>query len=134
MRKQVRTMQIKVSLHEQVRIKQRLGLPKRAMQRHITIVMRNGLKPDQLKGSLLEYINYQMDKYPSQRNNPVVYGHHLYVFNDLKLITVLKLPNELKALVNLLNHQKAPLDRSRKGQDFGRPDLRSVPATERLTK
>lgn len=98
-------MNLKITRHGKERMKQRLGLPKRAIRRHLKIVVDDGLRHKDLNGSLLSYINWQVIKYKYKCNNPIVHGHHLYIFNDQTLITVVELPTKLKTLADKLNHK-----------------------------
>ncbi len=103
--KPITVMAIKLTRHGKQRMKERLGLPKRALRRHVKIVLKEGLTHNQLNGSLLSYINWQVIKFRHNCNRPIVHGHHLYIFNDDTLITVLELPTKLKCLADRLNHK-----------------------------
>lgn len=98
-------MALKITRHGKNRMKERLGLPKRAIRRHLKIVLKDGLTHKEMNGSLLSYINWQVIKFKHKCNKPIVHGHHLYIFHNETLITVLELPTKLKALADKLNHQ-----------------------------
>lgn len=87
-----------ITRHAEKRLRQRLGLPKRAIKRHIEIVMNDGLRPRKTAGSLHYHISKTIGKYDRRCDNPIIYGHHLYLFRGCRLITVLDLPNSIKPL------------------------------------
>lgn len=93
---------IKINDHAQLRIKQRLGLPRKAMRRYVQTVMADGLTHSQTKGSLKKYITETIHRHEGKCNHPVVYGHHLFLFRGFRLITLTELPTELKPLADQL--------------------------------
>lgn len=106
-KKKPKRMKVELTRYGRKQMKERLGLPKRAMRRHMNIVISEGLRFKHLNGSLANYISWQVIKYHGKCNNPIVYGHHLYVLNNHTLITVLDLPTKLKPLADKLNQEKS---------------------------
>lgn len=90
-----------ISKHAQKRIKERLGLPKRAVRAHVAKVLEYGSGLDQMKGQLRKYVEYRCIAYENRCDNPRLYGHHLFFFSGETLITVLEVPTELRKHINL---------------------------------
>ena len=85
-----------VSNHAEKRIRERVGLKKKCVDKNAEKALEKGLKHSDVRGRLKKY----MDKiYLSGRNvnNARIYHHFVYLFHDNLLITVVPLPRELHA-------------------------------------
>ncbi len=94
-----------VTKHATQRTKDRLGLSKKLASDHAEKALKYGLTHSETKAGLKKYV----DKVYFQNygaNNIRVYQHHVYVFADTKLITILNLPNNLCGLADKLQKKK----------------------------
>lgn len=82
-----------ISEHGYARLKQRNGWSRKASARMIGKVYQNGLRPDQVKGYLKNWINNKAD-YGKAGNEFVLFGEKLYIFNGNTMITVLPTPSK----------------------------------------
>ena len=86
--------ELRVSRHGNRRARQRVGLPKRAVDRMARKALERGIGYREATGRLKEYIGWLYEKYDGNGNNIRVYGDKVYVFHDTILITVLNVPGE----------------------------------------
>jgi hypothetical protein len=86
--------EVSISEHASTRMKERLGIPKSAHQRTAQRAFDQGVKHSETFGNLCRYLDKQYLSH-SQANNMRVHGHHIFVFADTVLITVLHLPQNL---------------------------------------
>ena len=84
-----------ISKHAHERIKERCGLPKKAVKRSAMIALEKGLTHKESTGNLRKYFNYLFLSH-GKGTKIRLYGNHTYIFNHKTLITVLPLPNEYK--------------------------------------
>ena len=77
------------------RIKERCGLPKKAVERSATLALQKGLSHKESTGSLKRYFDYLFLSH-KKGSNIRLYGNHVYIFTQNSLVTVLPLPNEHK--------------------------------------
>ena len=89
--------QIIVTNHAEKRFKQRVGLPKKACQKHAERAYNEGIKHVDVKGNAGKYLDRLYLEYRTA-NQLRVYGEFVYLFNNRTLVTVLKLPQNLKNL------------------------------------
>lgn len=91
----------RITEHAYLRMKQRMGLGKKACDRIVTKVRALGINTDNSYGKLKDYIHEQSIKYENNIE-AVVYGEIVYIFKreleTLTLITVYLLPNQLKTI------------------------------------
>lgn len=83
-----------ISDHAGERMKERLGIPKSARQRTAQRAYDEGLKHADTIGNLRRYLDKQYLSH-GQANNMRIHGHHIFVFSNASLITVLHLPQNL---------------------------------------
>lgn len=89
-----------VTQHAQTRIKERCGLPKKAIKKNALIALQNGVCHNETTGRLKKYIDWLFLSY-GYGGNIRLYNNHVYIFTiSDKLITVLPLPNIYKNAVN----------------------------------
>ena len=84
-----------VTKHSKKRIKERMGLPKKSIQRQATLAIERGYSHRETKGNLRKYIDRVYLSH-RQGNNIKVYNNHIFVFQNTILITVLKIPAKLQ--------------------------------------
>lgn len=84
-----------VTEHAKDRTRQRVGLPKRAVEMNAERAFEEGLKHGELNGSLKRFVDtlYLQDRVA---NNIRVYCGNVYLFAGRKLITVIQLPQKYR--------------------------------------
>jgi len=80
-----------VTKHGEKRMRERLGLNRRASRRIAQKALENGLTRDDLDGKLRKYVNSAWNQYKTA-DNMRIYHRHLYIFQESTLITVFLLP------------------------------------------
>ena len=86
--------------HAKKRIKERCGLPKKAMERNANKALNEGILHTECTGRLRKYVDYLFLSH-GKGGNIRLYGNHVYIFTKTEnLITVLPLPNAHKDAVN----------------------------------
>ena len=86
-----------VSKHAIKRMKERLGLPKKACQKASDIAFEKGVKHSNTKGRIHKFFTYLYHRNKTA-NNLRVYGKYVYVFAGNTLITVVPLPSTMRHL------------------------------------
>ena len=87
---------LNINAHARNRIKERCGLPKKAVERSVILALEKGLTHKESKGSLRRYYDYLFLSHGCGANIRL-YGNHAYIFTRNTLVTVLPLPNAHKA-------------------------------------
>lgn len=85
-----------VTRHGEKRIRQRVGINKKAVAKNADKALVYGLDHNRAKGRLKHYIEWLYNKCGGTGNNIRVYNGYVYVFHDETLITILYLPNEYR--------------------------------------
>lgn len=83
---------IGVTRHGSKRVKQRVGIPKKAVERNAQKALICGIDHKHATGALQRYLAMLYNKYDGNGNNIRIYNDFVYVFHDEILITVLNLP------------------------------------------
>lgn len=96
-----------VTKHGAKRIKERLGLPKKAVEKNAAMALEHGLSHSECKGDLKRYIDGLYFQHGSGSKYRI-YNHHIYcfTFNTNKLITTMDLPPKLHKLADKLQKRK----------------------------
>lgn len=81
-----------VSRHGEKRLRQRVGLPKKAVERNAQKALVDGIDHRNAPGDLRRYLAALYNRYDGNGNNIKVYNDKVYIFHDTVLITVLNLP------------------------------------------
>ena len=87
--------EIVMTSHGVKRSKERVGLPKRALERNAEKAFENGLKHSELSGSIKRYVDALYLRY-EKAGNIRIYCGKVYIFCGTKLVTVLDLPAKFK--------------------------------------
>ena len=85
---------LRITKHGSDRTRERIGIPKKAVDRAAAIAFEKGLKHSDTCGGLKRYLDYLYFRGDGEANNMRVYGDHIYMFHDTTLITVLSVPPE----------------------------------------
>ena len=87
---------MRVTRHGNNRARERIGIPKKAVERNAETALLFGLDISQSTGSLRRYLSALYERYDGAAGNIRVYGNFVYIFNYDILITVLNLPTEYR--------------------------------------
>lgn len=95
-----------VTKHSAKRIRQRLGLNKKSVEKQAQKALDYGVSHKEATGKLCQYMNgvFLTNYRPT---NMRVYNRTLYLFREDKLITVLPLPNRYWAQADKLQQRKS---------------------------
>lgn len=96
-------MDIHITEHAAIRLRKRVGIRKKSIRAVAIKAFKRGITHAQAKGRLKHYMDkiYLKHHYAT---NLRVYGMHVYVFQDVRLITVLRLPQVLSKSRNNCIH------------------------------
>ena len=91
---------MEIRTHAKKRMKERCGLPKKAIEKNAEKALIDGVRHNECTGRLKKYIDYLFLSH--QKGGKIrLYNNHVYVFTLLdELITVLPLQNAHKNAVN----------------------------------
>ena len=89
-----RLHELQVSKHGAKRARQRVGLPKRSVERNAQRALTEGIGYREASGALRRYISWLYESYDGNGNNIRIYGDKVWIFHDAILITVLNVPGE----------------------------------------
>lgn len=96
---------MKITNHARLRGAERLNLPLEPFKRLAGIAMERGLSHAETTGKLNRYVT-SLYMNGHNANNIRIYGDFVYLFKGGTLITVLALPNNMKAIANKLKNKK----------------------------
>lgn len=99
------TIAVTVSHHALRRGKERLGLNRKAMIRHTHKVIADGLCFADFQGDFSAYLAERIHE-ELEYGDVRVYGHHIYIFSENNLVTVLTVPLEYRAAVARVRGQR----------------------------
>lgn len=96
---------VDVTKHATRRIRQRLGINKKSVDKNAERALQFGITHSEAKGKLCKHMDgiYLQNRRPT---NMRVYNHSVYLFRDKTLITVIPLPHRLWALADKQQKQK----------------------------
>ena len=83
-----------VTRHGKKRSRERVGIPKRAVDKNAKTALEKGLRYEDTAGALRRYLDYLYWRGNGAANNMRIYGNHVYLFHGEVLITVLNVPPE----------------------------------------
>lgn len=86
------TQELVISKHAYTRMKERNGWSRKAAERMVQRVYKEGLRPEQVKGYLKGWIKKKYG-YCNEGDEYVIYGEMLYIFNGRTMLTVMPTPN-----------------------------------------
>ena len=87
-----------VTRHADRRIRQRVGLPRQAVERNAQAALEHGLCHAETAGNLHRYLQALYFKFESA-NNTRIYNDQVYIFHNEILITVFPLPQRYRNAV-----------------------------------
>lgn len=93
-------MEINITDHARDRIRERVGLPKKAVDGNVVAAFEYGVTHKEATGRLRKYFEYLFLSQGNVGANIRLYGNNVYIFTrNNMLVTVLPLPNAHKAAV-----------------------------------
>jgi hypothetical protein len=97
--------QLHTTNHGERRIRKRLGIKKKTVNRIRDSAFTKGIKHKQATGRLRNYFTWLYLKYKSS-NNIRIYANYVWIFHNEYLITVFPVPKEhRKAAIKILNKE-----------------------------
>ena len=99
------TQTIVITDHATSRVRGRLGWTTATMHRMAATVLRDGVRYAETAGELKRFLAAGMIKHRAG-NQARIYGHDLFVFQDITLITVIHLPARFHAVVDKIRRQR----------------------------
>ena len=97
---------INISRHGARRMRKRLGIKKKSVDRMAEKALTYGVTHAEAKGSLSRYMDGLYLSHGTA-NNMRVYNRRVYLFRGMSLITVINLPNKYIEIADKLQRQKA---------------------------
>lgn len=96
---------VHITRHANQRVRQRVGIPKKAVKRYVETAYLDGLSHGELCGGLKRYID---GVYLQKRcaNDIRVYGEFVFLFQNARLITITNLPNRYKRVAREQQREK----------------------------
>lgn len=82
----------RVTKHAQARMRERIGLPKRAVQRVSDRAYEHGMDASETKGYLKKWTRHLL----TQNKTVKIYGNYVFIYDEITLITVLYKPSREK--------------------------------------
>ena len=96
-----------VTRHAERRIRERVGIPKKACRRAAAKAITQGIRRTDTEGGLRQYLDWLYFSKGGMASNIVVYGDKVYLFNDDTLITVMNIPTaHAKQAARLMRRRK----------------------------
>ena len=86
--------EIRLTKHSIKRLRERMGIPKKACRRTAQIAYDRGITYKETKGNAYRFFLKIYTKNPNV-NNTKIYGRFAFLFSDNVLVTVLNLPKEI---------------------------------------
>ena len=95
-----------VTKHGGKRSRERVGIPKKAVDRNAKNALEKGVRYEDTCGAMRRYLDWLYLKGSGEANNMRVYGDHVYLFHDEILITVLNVTPEHRKQAARLQRKK----------------------------
>lgn len=90
---------MRVSRHGEKRIRQRVGIPRRSVERLARVILERGTRREAHKGRLRRYLDRKYEGTVASKKGSVIdvilYGGTIYVIADETILTAYKLPSKL---------------------------------------
>lgn len=94
-----------VTRHAEMRIRERLGIPKSAVKRNAAKALSEGIPYCETNGPLKIYLQWLFLQ-KQEANNIRVMCRYVYLFQEELLITVIQLPSEYRKIADKLTRRK----------------------------
>ena len=106
-----------ISDHAKIRIKERCGLPKKAIRKNAELALQHGVKHGDCTGRLKKYVDYLYLSHKTATNIRL-YGAFVYIFAQEELVTVLPLHRSYKDAVNKIKKRNEENNKLEDNNDF----------------
>lgn len=92
--------------HGKKRIKERAGLPNKAIQGNSDKALKEGIERTELSGSIRRYIDaiYWQNEFNGKTIK--IYGNMVYIFDRMVLVTAFVLPTKYMKIINNIKEKK----------------------------
>lgn len=98
---------MKVTKNGKERMNEKIGIPKKSLERQFKLALERGFQHNETKGNLFKWIT-KVSLSEKYARKCIVYNNHLFVTdNNETLITVLKIPSNLTKDIKVLTKKKA---------------------------
>ena len=94
-----------VTKHGEKRMRERVGVPKAATKRMAQLAYENGLRRDEVSGSLGRYFDAEFF-HDGSANNVRIWSGKVWIFSDNRLVTVVGIPAKYKKTVEKIWKEK----------------------------
>lgn len=95
-----------VTNHGKKRMRERVGLPKKAVLSGADRALKNGLDRTELSGSLRRYVDSLYWQTEIKGKNLKIYGNMIYIFDRMVLITTFAIPRKYLKTVEAIKEKK----------------------------
>lgn len=92
--------------HGRKRIKERAGLPLKAIQSNAERALKEGLSREDLSGSIRRYADCLYHREEFRGKVIKIYGNMVYIFDRMVLITALTLPSKYMKIVEKIKEKR----------------------------
>lgn len=99
-------MACKITCHAEHRVRERVGLPKKAVKRATDRALTDGISHKDVTGGLRRYMECLYNKGNGEANNIRLYGDFIYLFHNHILITVYNVPPEHRKQAKYLQRKE----------------------------
>lgn len=97
-------MDARITKHAGQRIRERVGLPKQAVNKNAERALENGVGHKDVSGSISRYADKLYLQYRTA-NNIRFYGNQVYLFHNNVLITVIPLPQKYRKVMESIKRK-----------------------------
>jgi len=94
-----------ITKHADKRMRERIGIPRKALKKKAEIALERGVAHKECTGRLKKYVDWVFLSHV-KGSDIRLFGEHVYIFTNSRLVTVLPLPNIYKDAVRKLIKRK----------------------------
>lgn len=95
-----------ITRHATARLRERLGIPKTAVERNAAKALTKGITVAETTGRLRQYLDY-LYLCQHKANNVRIHTRYVYIFQDERLITVFPLPQVYRKAVDKIQRRNS---------------------------
>lgn len=97
--------ELRVSRHGYKRARERLGIPKNAVQKNAEKALEYGVRREDASGPFRRYLDALFHEYGTA-NNLRAYNRHIYIFCGEVLVTILNIPYKYFEVADILQRRR----------------------------
>ena len=98
-----------VTRHAKHRSRERLGLPKKAVERNAKAALQEGVTREETRGSLRKYMDWLYHRDNCEANQLRIYNGYVYVFCGPVLVTVFQVAYEHRKAARFAQQKKGEI-------------------------